>query len=93
MRIGFGFVRIGTDVKRATQLVKRVLRGRRALSTVRELTRRRGQLPKNRFEIGVYFADSDVNIYQMRQWYEPLKKLAESHPVLILARNAMGARA
>lgn len=43
-------------------------------------------------QIGVYFADSDVNIYQMRQWYEPLRELSKTWPVLVLARNPNGAR-
>lgn len=52
----------------------------------------RGPLPTEHFRVGVYFADSDVNIYQMRQWYAPLAELSRTHPVLVLARNAAGAR-
>ncbi|MDN4638789.1 hypothetical protein QCD70_00890 [Agreia sp. PsM10] len=39
------------------------------------------------FEIAVYFADGDVNLYQLRQWYEPLAELAKTWPVVILSRN------
>jgi hypothetical protein len=90
--INFGVVQIATDVKRAARLAKRVWRGRKAYSSVSQIQRQRGQLPQSRFEIGVYFADSDVNIYQMRQWYLPLQKLSETYPVVVLARNAIGAK-
>jgi hypothetical protein len=39
------------------------------------------------FEIGVYFADGEVNLYQLRQWYEPLAELAKTWPVVILSRS------
>src|SRR5699024_3896648 len=52
----------------------------------------RGPLPAQHFRVGVYFADSDVNLYQIRQWYAPLQELAKRWPVLILARNAAGAQ-
>ncbi|GAA1833589.1 CDP-glycerol glycerophosphotransferase family protein [Agromyces salentinus] len=43
-------------------------------------------LEPHRFRVGVYFADGQVNLYQLRQWYAPLATLAERHPVLILSR-------
>ncbi|HUH53823.1 MAG TPA: CDP-glycerol glycerophosphotransferase family protein, partial [Microbacteriaceae bacterium] len=53
----------------------------------------RGPLAEQRYVIGVYFADSEVNLYQMRQWYAPLREISHRWPVLILARNAAGAEA
>lgn len=85
-------MQIASDVKRAKKLVRKVFRGRRALFGVRELIAKRGPLSKHHYRVGVYFADSDVNIYQMRQWYAPLQELAKTHPVLIIARNAAGAK-
>ncbi len=85
-------MQIATDVKRARKLAKKVFKGRRALFGVRELIAKRGPLPEQRFRIGVYFADSDVNIYQMRQWYAPLQELSKTHPVLVIARNPAGAK-
>jgi hypothetical protein len=38
-------------------------------------------------EIAVYFADTRVNLYQIRQWYAPLAELAATHPVTIIARS------
>ncbi|UOQ55805.1 CDP-glycerol glycerophosphotransferase family protein [Leucobacter allii] len=80
------------DGRRAVRLAKRVLKGRRAYFELRALLEERGPLPERGYRVGVYFADSDVNIYQMRQWYAPLQELARVHPVLVLARNAAGAR-
>lgn len=80
------------DARRAKRLVKRVLKGRRAYFDLRGLLAERGPLAEGAYRIGVYFADSDVNIYQMRQWYAPLQELSKTHPVLLLARNAAGAR-
>ena len=51
----------------------------------------RAPLPEDRFEIGVYFADGDINLYQVRQWYRPLVELAKTHPVVLLTRNASAA--
>jgi hypothetical protein len=85
-------MQITKDSKRAIRLAKRVMKGRRAFFEVREMLAARGPLPQNHFRVGVYFADSDVNIYQMRQWYAPLRELSKIHPVLLIARNAAGAR-
>ncbi len=85
-------MQIASDVKRAKKLAKEVLAGRRALFGVRELIAERGPLPENRYRVGVYFADSDVNIYQMRQWYAPLQELSKTHPVLLIARHPAGAK-
>jgi hypothetical protein len=86
-------VQIKTDAKRAVRLAKKVLKGRRSLFAVRELIEQRGPLPAGRYRIGVYFADSDVNIYQMRQWYAPLRLLNETRPVLLISRHPAGALA
>ncbi|MFT4232929.1 MAG: CDP-glycerol glycerophosphotransferase family protein [Leucobacter sp.] len=80
------------DAKRAVRLAKRVLKGRKAYFELRGMLQERGPLEEQHYRIGVYFADSDVNIYQMRQWYEPLRELSERWPVLVIARHAAGAR-
>ncbi|WP_025133803.1 CDP-glycerol glycerophosphotransferase family protein [Leucobacter sp. PH1c] len=85
-------MQLAKDMKRAVRLAKRVLTGRRAYFDVREMIAQRGPLPEDHFRVAVYFADSDVNIYQMRQWYAPLHELSKEWPVLVLARNAAGAR-
>lgn len=44
-------------------------------------------------ECVLYFADGPINGYQVRQWYEPMRKLAEVHPVTIMVREPLTARA
>ncbi len=42
-------------------------------------------------EIAVYFSDTKVNLYQMRQWYAPLAELSKSRPVAVIARSPSAA--
>lgn len=44
------------------------------------------------FEVAVHFPDPPVNLYQLRQWYAPLERLAEQHPVAVLVKSALSAR-
>ncbi|WP_156762005.1 CDP-glycerol glycerophosphotransferase family protein [Microbacterium karelineae] len=81
------------DAKNAVALVRKAARARSAYRSVTEVVRSRGPLERDRFRIAVYFADGDVNMYQMRQWYRPLRELAKTWPVVVLSRNATGARA
>ncbi|MGP5123056.1 CDP-glycerol glycerophosphotransferase family protein [Glutamicibacter ardleyensis] len=36
----------------------------------------------------LYFADGMVNAYQARQWFEPLRQLADRTPLVVIVRNA-----
>lgn len=66
----------------------------RSRSARRELARRAPELPRpaaGSIQIAVYFADSTVNLYQVRQWYAPLAKLAETWPVAIVSRSPTAA--
>lgn len=81
------------DSKKVVALIQKALRRRKAYAKYRTVKSAQGALPRDHFQIGVYFADSDVNMYQMRQWYEPLKQLHERWPVLIVCRNPEGAAA
>lgn len=74
-------------------LVGRVIENRRALRQVRSRIAASPPHPDRTFRVAVYFADGDVNMYQMRQWYKPLEELAETWPVVILSRAVTGARA
>lgn len=40
-----------------------------------------------RYQAVLYFADGIINAYQLRQWYEPMRRLAEHVPVVVLIRN------
>ena len=64
-----------------------ILRSRAARS---ELARRLPGVTRpapRSIQIAVYFADSRVNMYQIRQWYAPLAELAKRWPVAIIARS------
>ena len=54
----------------------------------------RGEPPlePGKYRIAVYFADDAVNLYQVRQWYAPLRALQQRWPVLILSRSASSTR-
>lgn len=51
------------------------------------------ELPPDHFETAVYFADSVVNLYQLRQWYDPLKAWNEHSPCVLLCRSINAALA
>ena len=62
------------------------MRARTARRALQVKLAERAPLEPHRYRVAVYFADGKVNLYQLRQWYKPLAKLAEQHPVLILSR-------
>ena len=78
------------DVRLAAKLVKDVIASRKAQRLLGERLQAQDPLPSQHFKIAVYFADGPVNLYQMRQWYKPLAKLAETWPVVLLSRTAGG---
>jgi hypothetical protein len=75
------------DAKLGLQLGKDLLKARRTRGVLAGKLAHRPPFVPGTFEIGVYFADGDVNLYQLRQWYRPLAELAERWPVVILSRN------
>jgi len=48
-------------------------------------------LPEDHFQTAVYYADGPVNLYQLRQWYEPLKALDAEAPVVLVCRSVTAA--
>ncbi|GAA5226380.1 CDP-glycerol glycerophosphotransferase family protein [Paeniglutamicibacter antarcticus] len=42
---------------------------------------------KARYRFALYFADTAVNAYQIRQWYEPMRELAKYAPVVVIVRD------
>lgn len=85
------FDRLRTDARLAITMGGELLAARRARVAVARLLAVRGPLPEDRFEVGVYFADGAINLYQVRQWYRPLAELARTHPVVLLSRTASAA--
>ena len=74
-----------SDLKAARRVIGNALRSRQ---TRAELAGRELGLPApESVEIAVYFADTRVNLYQIRQWYAPLAELAKTHPVVIITRS------
>ena len=82
-----------TDAKKAYRLLERAIATRSARQRVRQTLATRPPHPYGRFRIAVYFADTDVNMYQIRQWYRPLQAIADRHPVVVLSRSPRGAEA
>src|SRR5690606_39163120 len=82
-----------SDAKKAYRLLRRAFRSRATVQRVRARLAAQEPYPEQHFRIAVYFADGAVNMYQMRQWYKPLAELAKTWPVVVLSRNATGARA
>ncbi len=82
-----------TDARKAFDLVRRAVANRSAYFDVRRTLSRQPRPPRRHFQVAVYFADGAVNMYQLRQWYKPLQRLAQTWPVLVISRNATGAQA
>lgn len=81
------------DARLGVRAILSLLRQRQARGVLQGKLAAAEPLPPGRFSIGVYFADSSVNLYQIRQWYRPLVELAKTWPVVILSRSPSGANA
>ncbi|WP_210509173.1 CDP-glycerol glycerophosphotransferase family protein [Naasia sp. SYSU D00057] len=81
------------DIRLAARLAQRLVRSRLSQRQLSRKLAASAPLPEGHYEIGVYFADGAVNLYQVRQWYKPLLELSARWPVVILSRYASGALA
>lgn len=79
-----------SDGRKALRLLRRALASRSATLRVR---RRLEMHEPGAFQIAIYFADTGVNMYQIRQWYKPLEELAKRWPIVVLSRSSVGAEA
>ncbi|MEZ3158196.1 CDP-glycerol glycerophosphotransferase family protein [Microbacterium sp. BWR-S6Y] len=84
---------LARDAQLAVGLLRKALATRNARRDLRRALDERGPLPTGRFQVAVYFADGAVNMYQMRQWYAPLRELSKTWPVLVISRAIRGADA
>ncbi|HBR88922.1 MAG TPA: hypothetical protein DEA59_06595, partial [Microbacterium sp.] len=82
-----------TDARKAIALLRKAVAQRRAVRDVRRRVAASAPHPPHHYRVAVYFADGDVNMYQMRQWYKPLADLAATWPVVVLSRAVTGASA
>jgi hypothetical protein len=76
-----------SDVKSARRVIRNIMRSRRNRRAVAEQLAIRPHAEPNRYKIAVYFADTRVNLYQIRQWYSPLAELSKRWPVAIISRS------
>lgn len=76
-----------SDIRTARKVVRSMLRARSNRRLVAQLTPEHPLPPSGSIRIAVYFADTKVNLYQVRQWYAPLAELASTWPVAIISRS------
>ena len=74
------------DFATARRLVRNMLTSRRNRSRVRRQAPAHPQPAPGTIKIAVYFADTKVNLYQVRQWYAPLAEIAPTWPVAFISR-------
>lgn len=80
------------DIRSVRAVIVARLRGRKADRWLRENPLVSPAVAGGEIEAIVYFADEPVNLYQMRQWDAPMARLAERHPVAIVARTSVTAQ-
>src|SRR3954447_17914719 len=81
---------IHSDIWAATKVIKRAIKRRRNRQILAERLAATGAdyLGTRRFRAAIYFADTKVNLYQIRQWYGPMMELSKNFPVVVISRNA-----
>ena len=77
------------NLNSAASYVRQRLAARQQRKFIQRHATELSQLPtgENRYKVALYFADEMVNAYQIRQWYEPLKQLAQHVPVVVITRR------
>jgi CDP-glycerol glycerophosphotransferase (TagB/SpsB family) len=81
-----GRVSVFSDLRAARKVVRNAIRSRRNRRVIEQYMLEHPTAPGT-FRIAVYFADTRVNLYQIRQWYAPLAELAQTHPVALITRS------
>jgi len=82
-------VSIISDIRAVGRLVRKAIRSR---GNRKEVAARLGDgrytpPEPGSVQVAVYFADTSVNLYQIRQWLAPLTALHEHRPVAIITRT------
>jgi hypothetical protein len=75
------------DIRTGRKVALSMLRARRNRRLVAQLAPSHPNPEAGSIRIAVYFADTKVNLYQVRQWYAPLAELASTWPVAIISRS------
>ena len=80
-------VRLIHDLKTAKRVITNLLRSRRTRAALARRLETAATPAPGSIQIAVYFADTKVNLYQLRQWYAPLAELSKTWPVAIISRS------
>ena len=75
------------DIRTARRVLRNILASRKTRRAVAAQERQHPLPAPGTIKLAVYFADSKVNLYQIRQWYAPMKELAGDWPVAIISRS------
>ena len=76
---------VADDFRTATRILRN---GWRSLRSRNRLARLQLEYPApGSARIAVYYSDTNVNLYQLRQWYAPLAELSKTWPVVVIARS------
>jgi len=75
------------DLQTGRRVVRNILRSRRNRRQLAQQLLETPQPAPGSVRIAVYFADTRVNLYQIRQWYAPLAELSKKHQVAIISRS------
>ncbi|MCU1514089.1 MAG: rane protein [Microbacteriaceae bacterium] len=78
---------ITQDVQTAFRIVRNLLVSRGERGQVAKRSKELAHPRPGTLDVVLYFADSKVNLYQVRQWYAPLAELAKTTSVAILSRS------
>lgn len=81
------------DVAKVRGILTKGVRAVWARRVVRAEMALRPPVPDGTVEVAVYFTDGPENLYQLDQWFEPLRRLHERHHVTVLVRNWESTRA
>jgi hypothetical protein len=76
-----------SDVRAFRKVLRNILRSRRNRAEVARRMEAQPVPQAGSVQIAVYFADTRVNLYQIRQWYAPLAELSKRWPVTIIGRS------
>ncbi|MBM6405330.1 CDP-glycerol glycerophosphotransferase family protein [Phycicoccus sp. CSK15P-2] len=78
---------LAEDFATAQALARRAFSAIRSRRASRAVLAERGPVPDDTVEAVLYFPDRLENLYQVDQWYEPMRRLAERHPVAVVTRQ------
>jgi hypothetical protein len=81
------FQRLLNDARTGRKVILNGLRNRTLRNEAERVEGRASRPAPGTIQVGVYFADTRVNLYQIRQWYAPLAELAKHRGVAIITRS------